>query len=91
MHGSRWLVLHHAGIQPRMTDEQGVQLRFYPNGPILFRGEMQLVDVDGNVIPRRRKTVALCRCGHSSLNPFCDGTHRLVRRFNPDGRVDPAP
>ena len=28
MHGSRWLVLHHAGIQPRMTDEQLKEMVF---------------------------------------------------------------
>lgn len=35
------------------------------NGPYL-------VEVDGQV------KAALCRCGHSSNKPFCDGTHRKV-------------
>ncbi|WP_259336605.1 CDGSH iron-sulfur domain-containing protein [Clavibacter phaseoli] len=29
-------------------------------------------------MPRTRSTVALCRCGVSSIKPYCDGTHRLV-------------
>jgi len=35
------------------------------NGP-------NLVFVDGKVF------TALCRCGHSSRKPLCDGTHRTV-------------
>ncbi|WP_440915764.1 CDGSH iron-sulfur domain-containing protein [Crystallibacter degradans] len=33
---------------------------------------------DGEPVPRRRKTVALCRCGASSIKPYCDGTHKLI-------------
>jgi CDGSH-type Zn-finger protein len=52
----------------------------YPNGPLLVRGEFTIVDVDvdGDPLPRARKTVALCRCGVSSIKPYCDGTHKLV-------------
>ncbi|WP_335339014.1 CDGSH iron-sulfur domain-containing protein [Microterricola viridarii] len=27
---------------------------------------------------RTERTVALCRCGVSTIKPFCDGTHKLV-------------
>ena len=30
------------------------------------------IEVDGKVV------TALCRCGHSSKKPFCDGSHRKV-------------
>ncbi len=50
----------------------------YPDGPVLVRGEIDLYGPDGNVLPRRRRTVALCRCGHSALAPWCDGTHKLL-------------
>ena len=49
-----------------------------PDGPLLVRGDVELVDPDGQPIPRRRATIALCRCGKSSIKPHCDGTHKLV-------------
>jgi CDGSH-type Zn-finger protein len=50
-----------------------------PDGPLLVRGNVRLVDADGNAIPRHRRTLALCRCGASNVKPFCDGTHKLTR------------
>ncbi|MEO7015493.1 MAG: CDGSH iron-sulfur domain-containing protein [Leifsonia sp.] len=48
------------------------------DGPLLVRGPATIVDSEGDPIPRRRLTVALCRCGVSTIKPFCDGTHKLV-------------
>ncbi|MDO7882729.1 CDGSH iron-sulfur domain-containing protein [Salinibacterium soli] len=45
-----------------------------PNGPLLVRGDFRL---DDGSEPHRR-TVALCRCGVSTIKPYCDGTHKLV-------------
>ena len=50
----------------------------YPDGPILVRGEVELRTPDGVPITQRRRTVALCRCGLSSIKPFCDGTHKAA-------------
>lgn len=49
-----------------------------PDGPFLVRGDVDIVLPDGTPVPRRRKTVALCRCGLSMIKPFCDGTHRVT-------------
>lgn len=49
-----------------------------PDGPLLVRGDFGIVSTTGEDIPRRRKTVALCRCGASGIKPFCDGTHKLI-------------
>lgn len=49
-----------------------------PNGPLLVRGEFAIVTPDGDPVPRTRRTVALCRCGVSTIKPYCDGTHKLV-------------
>lgn len=43
------------------------------NGPFWVKGPIQLLDTEGKAIPIRGETVGLCRCGHSSNNPFCDG------------------
>jgi len=49
-----------------------------PDGPLLVRGDVELVDDRGNPVDRRRATVALCRCGSSTIKPFCDGTHKAI-------------
>jgi CDGSH-type Zn-finger protein len=48
------------------------------DGPLLVRGEVEILSATGELLPRNRKTVALCRCGVSTIKPFCDGTHKLV-------------
>ena len=59
----------------------------YRDGPYLIRGDFALVDHDGNPIPVRRKTIALCRCGRSRIAPFCDGTHTLTGFRAESGRA----
>ncbi len=50
-----------------------------PDGPLLVRGDVRIVDATGAVIPANRPTIALCRCGKSPIAPLCDGTHKLLR------------
>jgi CDGSH-type Zn-finger protein len=50
----------------------------YPNGPLIVRGDVTILDVEGREVPRTRSTVALCRCGASTIKPLCDGSHKLV-------------
>lgn len=49
-----------------------------PNGPFLVRGDIELTDANGQPVERKRRTIALCRCGRSSIKPVCDGTHKLI-------------
>ena len=49
-----------------------------PDGPILVRGDVGIVDDAGRPVPRRRATVALCRCGASTIKPYCDGSHKAI-------------
>jgi CDGSH-type Zn-finger protein len=47
-----------------------------PNGPLLVMGPITLTDPTGKAVTLAAgKPVALCRCGQSSMKPFCDGGH----------------
>jgi CDGSH-type Zn-finger protein len=59
-----------------------------PDGPLLIRGPVEIVDAAGHIIPRNRPTIALCRCGKSRTAPLCDGTHKLS---NQRARTDDNP
>jgi CDGSH-type Zn-finger protein len=48
------------------------------DGPMLVRGPIRLLDERGNSVPVRRRVNAICRCGRSASQPFCDGTHKIV-------------
>jgi CDGSH-type Zn-finger protein len=63
----------------------------YQDGPLIVRGDFELLTPDGEVIDPGRATVALCRCGRSAVKPFCDGTHKAVRFRAGTGRESPAP
>ncbi|MEX1142129.1 MAG: CDGSH iron-sulfur domain-containing protein [Thermoleophilaceae bacterium] len=58
----------------------------YRDGPLLVRGDFELVDQAGNEIPNDRGIVALCRCGKSRMRPFCDGSHKLTGFRAPSAR-----
>jgi CDGSH-type Zn-finger protein/uncharacterized Fe-S cluster protein YjdI len=47
------------------------------NGPLLVKGNLEVVSGTGRTILRAQST-ALCRCGGSSSKPYCDGTHAKV-------------
>ncbi len=72
--------------------EPGARISAARDGPLIVRGEVELVDEDGTVI-RRDTRIALCRCGQSKRLPFCDDTHRAVgfRSANPAPAAPPAP
>ena len=46
-----------------------------PDGPYIVTGEFSL---DARGAPRDDASVVLCRCGHSSNQPYCDGTHKRI-------------
>ena len=49
----------------------------YKDGPLGVAGAVEILSGTGRTIDRVERT-ALCRCGHSSRKPFCDGSHSRV-------------
>ena len=56
-----------------------VTITVSPNGSLKVEGPVDLVDHEGNPLETREgKPFYLCRCGHSTRKPFCDGSHKRV-------------
>lgn len=53
------------------------RIEFGATGPYAVRGPARVVSPAGVVLASSEK-VFLCRCGHSSNKPFCDGTHNSL-------------
>lgn len=69
--------------------ERPATLTTYADGPYVLRGSFQLLDERGRPMPVRRRVIALCRCGRSTVKPFCDGSHKLIG-FRAPGGCAPA-
>src|SRR5207248_8679716 len=65
-----------------MADDSNV-LRVRPNGPNVVTGNLAVVTRTGL---REMLTAVLCRCGHSTDKPFCDGAH-VRMGFGDPGRL----
>jgi CDGSH-type Zn-finger protein len=57
-----------------------VSTRRYGDGPILVRRADVVVTDDGREHEVTRPVVALCTCERSQRMPWCDSTHKSVRR-----------
>ena len=68
-----------------MSDQPTIKVR--DNGPYLVSGPVKVIDVEGNEFHLTGETFVLCRCGHSSTKPFCDGTHKKVE-FRSEPRAE---
>lgn len=66
-------------------------VRAYPDGPLIVRGDVTILGPDGAPVPRRRATVALCRCGASTIKPFCDDSHKAIGFVTDDRTPCPVP
>jgi uncharacterized Fe-S cluster protein YjdI len=47
------------------------------DGPLLFEGRIRVQTAGGDLV-READRVALCRCGGTGNQPFCDGSHLRV-------------
>jgi CDGSH-type Zn-finger protein len=72
-------------LQPGLRRPAPTEVVACPDGPLLVRGDFDLVGAGGPSVERGRRTVALCRCGMSVRKPFCDGTHKITGFTTDDG------
>jgi CDGSH-type Zn-finger protein len=63
---------HEPEFEPSMALVQDPEMGV--SGPLWVRGGIQVLSADGRSYEVRNR-VTLCRCGHSSNKPFCDGSH----------------
>jgi CDGSH-type Zn-finger protein len=63
-----------------MTQHPSVSVTACPAGPLLVRGDVTVVAEDGSTVASRRRSIALCRCGASQIQPMCDGSHRVLEQ-----------
>lgn len=52
-----------------------VQVEIRPGGPLVISGTFTLIDEQGKEHTDRNR-MAICRCGLSQKQPFCDGSHK---------------
>lgn len=67
---------------PEIIVSEDVELRV--SSPLYIRGSIPVEAAAGDVYEVRNRA-ALCRCGNSSIKPFCDATH--VRGGFDDGKI----
>jgi CDGSH iron-sulfur domain-containing protein 3 len=72
-----------------LSDEPAARIRVTDNGPLMVKGPVTLIDAEGRPYEGLRKTIFLCRCGHSQRKPFCDGSHARIGFVAP-GRAPAA-
>lgn len=51
-----------------------VELNIADCGPLRVGGPVKIITPDGNV--RIMERCSICRCGNSTQQPFCDGSHK---------------
>ena len=59
-----------------MADNANITVK--DSGPFLVKGPFTLVDAEGNEFTVDKPAIPLCRCGASTNQPFCSGTHREI-------------
>ncbi len=55
-----------------------VKIEVTENGPLLVKGDIELLDSESNTFDTSKPVIALCRCGASENSPLCDGSHRKI-------------
>jgi CDGSH-type Zn-finger protein len=56
-------------------ENKKAHFKVFAGGPLKVSGAFQISLPGGSILPTE-EPVYLCRCGHSSDKPFCDGSHK---------------
>lgn len=64
---------HSTGPEPDGQTAGSVVVTYKPGNPLMIKGAFQLVNEAGETT--EMKAAAICRCGLSAKQPFCDGAH----------------
>lgn len=62
---------------------ESTSIRVLRNGPLFIRGPVRITTEHGDHIIDDER-VALCRCGRSAMQPFCDNSHRRIEVRDPE-------
>ena len=62
---------------PEAAAEGPAVIRLSRNGPLYVKGDVRVVTEDDRELASGLR-LALCRCGASHNQPFCDGSHRTA-------------
>ncbi|MEO2107679.1 MAG: (4Fe-4S)-binding protein [Actinomycetota bacterium] len=77
-------------VDPAEALPEQPNVMLVPNGPLMIRGKVEIVQPDGTVV-RRSSRVTLCRCGASENKPYCDASHRRIGFSTADEAPEPEP
>jgi|SRR5271157_653919 len=69
-------------IEPKLEKSIGLieDPQMECSGPIWVRGSIAIISAEGKIYKVRNR-VTLCRCGKSSIKPFCDSSHFPEHRY----------
>jgi len=67
---------------PPISPGGEVAITVSPDGPLLLRGSLRIVNPAGETIAAA-DAAALCRCGGTGNPPFCDGSHARIGFHRP--------
>lgn len=57
-----------------LPKDEALKIEILPNGPLIIKGKLS-IKIKDQVINCNEMSNALCRCGLSKKQPFCDGAH----------------
>lgn len=57
-------------------DNSSTEIEIIKGGPCVIKSSVSIKNSDGSVTELKRASI--CRCGHSSNKPFCDGSHKGI-------------